>query len=158
MPSPNFPALQRLHQLDKSSPDFHDKLCNVLYGEEYTQCVLILQGDDLVWLVDYLDKVRRYVNFPYSPLKPAQALDDLDPSGPAFRKCLRELKSRCGAGGILPTSYTLSPHLINIGPEPFASGGCGDVYKGILDGSKVCVKRVKMYTRDGPQNAARVCC
>ena len=71
MPSPNFPALQRLHQLDKSSPDFPDKLCNVLYGEEYTKCVLILQGDDLVWLVDYLDQVRRHVSFPYSPLKPA---------------------------------------------------------------------------------------
>ena len=71
MPSPNFPALQRLHQLDKSSPDFHDKLCNVLYGEEYTQCVLILQGDNLGWLVDYLDKVRRRVSPPNSLLEPA---------------------------------------------------------------------------------------
>ena len=71
MSSPSSPALQQFHQLDKSSPDFHDKLCNVLYGEEYTQCVLILQGDDLVWLVDYLDRVRCCVSFSYSPLKPA---------------------------------------------------------------------------------------
>ena len=71
MSSPSSLALQQFHQLDKSSPDFPDKLCNVLYGEEYTKCVLILQGDDLMWLVDYLDKVRRRVNFPYSPLKPA---------------------------------------------------------------------------------------
>ena len=71
MSSPSSPASQQFHQLDKSSPDFPDKLCNVLYGEEYTKCVLILQGDELVWLVDYLDKVRRRVSFPYSPLKPA---------------------------------------------------------------------------------------
>ena len=71
MSSPSSLALQQFHQLDKSSPDFPDKLCNVLYGEEYTKCVLILQGDDLVRLVDYLDQVRCRVSFPYSPLKPA---------------------------------------------------------------------------------------
>ena len=111
-----------------------------------------------MWLVDYLDKVLRRVTFPNSPLKPVQALDVLDPSSPAFRKCLRELRNRCGAGGILPTSYTLSPHLLNVGSEPFASGGRGDVYEGTLDGSRVCIKRVKVYTQGDPQKAARVRC
>ena len=68
MSSPTSPALQQLHHLDRSSPDFHDQLCSALHGEEYTQCVQNLQGDDLVWVVDYLDKVRRRVAFPYSPL------------------------------------------------------------------------------------------
>ena len=68
MSSPTSPALQKLHHLDRSSPNFHDQLCNALHGEEYTQCVLNLQGDDLVWIVDYLDKVRRRVTLPYSPL------------------------------------------------------------------------------------------
>ena len=61
MPSPNTPALQKLHRLKGSSPDFYDQLSDVLYGEEYQQCVPILQGDDLVWLVDYLDKGRYHV-------------------------------------------------------------------------------------------------
>jgi hypothetical protein len=71
MSSPSPPALQQLHRLDRSSSGFHDQLSNVLYGEEYTQCVPNLQDDDLTWLVDYLDKVRRRVALPHSPLKPA---------------------------------------------------------------------------------------
>ena len=58
---------------------------------------------------------------------------------------------------MLPSSYTLSSDLINIDPEPFASGGCGDVYHGTLGGSRVCIKRVRVYTNDDPQQAAKVC-
>ena len=68
MSPPNYPALQQLYHLDQSSIDFHNQLRNVLYGEEYTQCAPNLQGKDLVWIVDYLDKVRRRVLFPCSPL------------------------------------------------------------------------------------------
>ena len=67
MPSPRSLALLQLRHLDKCSPEFHDQLCNVLYGEEYIKRVPDLQGDDLVWLVDYLDKVRHRITFPYSP-------------------------------------------------------------------------------------------
>ena len=68
MSSPSAPALQKLHHLDRSSPDFHDRLCNVFYGREYSQCAPSLQGDDLVWLVDYIDEVLRHIALPYSPL------------------------------------------------------------------------------------------
>ena len=68
MSSPSAPFLQQLHQLDRSSPGFSDQLCNVLYGREYSQCTPNLQGDDMAWLVDYLDKVRRRVTLPYSSL------------------------------------------------------------------------------------------
>ena len=68
MPSPNSPTLQRLRHLDKSSPGFHDQFYNALYGEEYIQCVQDLQPDDIVWLVDYLDTVRRHVALSHSPL------------------------------------------------------------------------------------------
>ena len=68
MSSPSSPTLQQLHHLDRSSSGFHDQLSNLLYGEEYQQCAPNLRGDDLVWLVDYLDKVRRCVTFPHSPL------------------------------------------------------------------------------------------
>jgi len=158
MSSSGPPALQQqIHRLNRSSPGFHDQLSEVLYGEEYRHCVPDLRGDDLVWLIDYLDKVYRHVTFPCSTLKPAQAFDGLDPSSATSRKCLRELGSICGARGILPTSYTLSSQLLNVGPDPFASGGYGDVYKGTLDGEKVCVKRVRVYLKDDSQRATKVC-
>lgn len=152
---PGSPTLQQLHRLEISSPDFHTKLRNVLYGEEYVQCVLNLQGNDVAWLVDYLCEVRSPAALPHFPLRQSQVLDRLDPSSDASRKCLCELRNICGTNAILPTSYTLSSDL-NIDPDPFASGGFGDVYKGTLGGSRICVKRVRVYTRDGPERAERV--
>ena len=86
----------------------------------------------------------------------AQALDSLDPPGTAFRKCLRELRSICSAGVILPTSYTPLSDFLSIDPDPFAGGGYGDVYKGTLGDSRVCVKRMRVYTNDDPQKTAKV--
>jgi hypothetical protein len=63
------PTLQQLDLLDRSSPNFHDQLSNVLYGQEYQQCTPNLQGEDLVWLVDYLDKVHCHIALPHLPLK-----------------------------------------------------------------------------------------
>ena len=70
MSPPSHPVLQQLHHLDRSSPDLNDQLSNVLYGEEYQKCVPNLQGEDLVWLVDYLDEVCCHISPPRSPLKP----------------------------------------------------------------------------------------
>ncbi|KAF9643878.1 hypothetical protein BDM02DRAFT_3191109 [Thelephora ganbajun] len=142
MSSPSSPTLQQLYRLDASSPDFGDQLSNVLYEQEYQQCVPNLQGDDPVWLVDYLDK----------------ALDGLDPSTPASRRCLRELRNICGTRGILPTPYTLSADPLDIGSYPLDSGGYGDVYLGVLGGSKVSVKRVRMYVAEGPQRVTKIFC
>ena len=69
MSSPNHPVLRQLHRLNGSSPDFHDQLNKIHCGQEYKQCVADLQGDDLIWLVDYLDKVRRRVALHRSLLK-----------------------------------------------------------------------------------------
>jgi serine/threonine protein kinase len=52
----------------------------------------------------------------------------------------------------------LPGHLLNIDTFPFASGGFGDVYRGTLDGSNVCVKRVRVYIKDGPEKVAKVRC
>jgi len=49
--------LRRLFRLDRSSSKFHDQVSNILYGEEYRQWVPNLPSEDLVGLVDYLDKV-----------------------------------------------------------------------------------------------------
>ena len=56
--------LERFRRLDRSSSGFHDRLCNILYGEEYERFVGDLQGDDLVWLVDYLDEVSCRISLP----------------------------------------------------------------------------------------------
>jgi hypothetical protein len=63
-------VLQQLDRLNGSSPYYHDQLHDVLHGEEYVQCVPNLQGEELVWLVDYLDRVGCRVALPHSPLKP----------------------------------------------------------------------------------------
>jgi len=69
MPSNN--PLTRLRRLDTSSSTFHDQVSNILYGKEYERWEPKLQGDDLIELVDYLDKVRHRVSPPGSPLRPS---------------------------------------------------------------------------------------
>lgn len=163
MPPPSSLLLRQLDRLDRSSPEFGDQLKNVLYGQEYTQCVPNFEGDDLMWFVEYLSTVRRHTPLPtLHPLKRTQVLDDLDPSGLASRKCLRELRSICGTRMILPASYTLPAHLLHINDDPFVSGGFGDVYEGTLNCSKVCIKRLRVYTVNDPKTFRKVrykhCC
>ena len=55
---PSSPALQKLHSLEMSSPNFQDQLSNAFYGKEYAECVRNLEGDDVTWLINFLDKVR----------------------------------------------------------------------------------------------------
>ena len=156
MASPSSPALQKLHNLDTSSSNFQDQLCNALYGKEYMDCIQGLKGDDPTWLVNYLDKVRLRVPLAHSIFKSTQALNVLEPSSVASRRCLRELRSLCGKMRILPTSYTLSSHLLDIHPQPFAAGGFGDVHHGTLNGSAVCIKRVRAYIVDDPEKVLKV--
>ena len=56
--SPSSPVLQKLRNLEMSSPNFQDQLFNAFYGKEYAKCVRDLEGDDMTWLINYLDKVR----------------------------------------------------------------------------------------------------
>ena len=91
-----------------------------------------------------------------SSLKSAQALDRLDPFSPASRKCLRELRTICSTRVILPPSYAPPSQPLQIDSIPFASGGSGDVYKGTIDGSNVCIKRIRVYANDVLQTAAKV--
>ena len=92
MPPPNSSVLEQLYRLDKSSAAFHDRLGGILDGEEYKQSVPDLQTNDLLWLVDYLDKVRLRASIRHSPLKSVQALDGLSPTSASLQKCLREFR------------------------------------------------------------------
>ena len=58
---------------------------------------------------------------------------------------------------ILPSSCILSSSVLNISRQPVASGGSGDIYQGTLDGSTVCVKRVRIYSKEGPEKTKKVC-
>ena len=132
MSLPISPALKPLHRLDKPSADFSSQLYDITSGQEYVKCQ-DLEHDDFVWLIDYLD-----------------------PSSSASRKCLRELRVMCCTGAILPTSYTLSPQLLEINSIPFTCGASCDVYNGIFDSLEVCIKRVRVYSRDVLQTAANL--
>ena len=49
--------LNQLHDFDKASPQFHKHLSGFLRSKEYRSAVPSLQGEDLAWLVEYLDSV-----------------------------------------------------------------------------------------------------
>ena len=156
LPQPSLTPLQQLRSLNRASSEFCDQLSNILRGEAYKEYILNLQGNDLVSVIDYLDNVCCHVSLPYFLLRPPQVLNSLDPPHSGFWECLDELRKICGSWMILPTSYTLSSSLLNVDCQPVASGGTGDVYEGTLNNSRVCVKRVRVYSKDGPGKATKV--
>jgi len=50
-------VLKQLHGLNRTSSQFHKRLSDLLHSERYRSAVPNLQGEDLAWLVDYLDSV-----------------------------------------------------------------------------------------------------
>lgn len=62
----------------------------------------------------------------------------------------------CGARENLPNSYKLESSLLIPGKYPVASGGSGDIYEGSLNGSKVCVKRLRIYAGEESPVARKV--
>ena len=118
--------------------------------------MLNIDGEDLVWLVDCLDKVHNPTALPHAPLKSAQVLSSLDPTSTGFSTCLRELIHVCDAKKILPTSCTHPSSLIGIGRHPVPSRGSRGSYEGVLSGSQVRVKRLRVHSKDGSSEAIRV--
>ena len=55
--SPPNVLLRQLHNLDRTSPQFHIHLSNFVRSKEYRNAVQNLQGEDLMWFVEYLDSV-----------------------------------------------------------------------------------------------------
>ncbi|KAF9789483.1 kinase-like domain-containing protein [Thelephora terrestris] len=139
MTSPRLNPLEQLLRLKSSSLDFNDQVSNILEGAEYKEWAKLMNGPDVVELVNFLDR----------------ALDALDPTGSGFRRCMRVLRKTCGERMTLPTSYTFPSQVLAIGNRPVASGGSGDVYEGTLNGCKACVKQVRVYSKDGPDKATK---
>lgn len=49
--------LQRLHDLDRTSLQFHTQLVDFLRGNEYKDVVPGLRDEDSTWLIEFLDSV-----------------------------------------------------------------------------------------------------
>lgn len=56
--------LQKLHNLDKTSPQFYQEISEFIHGKDYRDAIPTLQGEGLVWLVEYLDGVSLQIIFP----------------------------------------------------------------------------------------------
>ena len=56
----------RLRDLNRASPRFSRQLAKMLDREEYAKCLPNLHGEDLVWLVEFLDRVSFLTTFPRS--------------------------------------------------------------------------------------------
>ena len=60
--------LRQLRDLNKASPQFHEQLSNFFRGDVYRNVLPHLSGDNLEWLVEYLDGVSFQIIFSRSAL------------------------------------------------------------------------------------------
>lgn len=77
--------LQQLRDLDTTSLQFHKQLSSCLRGSEYQSAIPNLQGEDLAWLVEYLDGVS------LQTISTRSALDTGIGSRQYFRSCRRRV-------------------------------------------------------------------
>lgn len=140
-------VLQRLYSLDTSSPDFLRHLYCLIQNDEEDQYLSSLRGSELTRLVNFLDEVcPLFLAFPQLTkqkqtvriLGAAPIVDDM------FRRCLHKLRVICSDHAILPSWYTISGDLAQIGNNPVAVGGFSEVWRGTHNGRNVCIKRLKV--------------
>ncbi|KAF9790758.1 kinase-like domain-containing protein, partial [Thelephora terrestris] len=58
------------------------------------------------------------------------------------------LRTICGDHAILPSSYTISGDLSRVDHDPAGGGGFSEVWKGTLNGRKVCIKDPKFHAQN----------
>lgn len=123
------PILQQFDGLDKSSTQFPDQLIDLFSKEEYKSFLLDLHDENAaVWFIEYLDT----------------ALDALDSVGSASRECRRQLGTICSMSEKLPRSHVLDiTSLVPVSSRSLCEPQV-NVYEGLLNGSKVCVKRLSV--------------
>ena len=153
-------VLQQFKQRHRSSPQFLDQLTSLLSKNEYKECIPNLQDHEVVWLVNYPDKVCLYsastlhcsflsIHRLSNPSKPCL------PVRPSGNACVSSEGS--AARQQLPQSYILqSPPSIH-SRCPVASGGSGDTCECSLDGPGVCAKRPRIYARGGFPGVKKAC-
>ena len=83
-----------------------------------------------------------------------QALDYINGDPELLRKCLRALRKICGLRLQLPSSYDIPKmQLIRKGKDPFAIGGCSDVWAGTFGRRKVAIKCLRII---GKKDSAKI--
>lgn len=80
-------------------------------------------------------------------------MNKLDPTHPMFSSCFAELRGICRTREVLPKICAISDALLSTDDVPFASGGFTNMHEGSLNGSKVCVEKVRMYLEVDPRKA-----
>ncbi|KAF9785479.1 CNH domain-containing protein [Thelephora terrestris] len=121
------------------SPEVLLCLDRLIQNDDKEQYSSSLEGPELTQLVDFIDEV----------LDVTPITDDVS------RRCLHKLQAICGLHNILPSSHNISGEVSRVGDDPVASGGFSDVWKGIYDGRKVCIKylRITQQTRQAIEKA-----
>ncbi|KAF9791269.1 kinase-like domain-containing protein [Thelephora terrestris] len=141
---PSDEILLELDHLERSSPNFPDRLINVLSRENLVRHEFLarLRGGDNAWLIEYLDNVCVCVRLYSFHTEPAQALDTLDPVGLAHQKCLDVLRSICFILKRLPRSYILDISSFVPVDGPTSNGPYEIIYAGSINGSNACAKKL----------------
>ena len=141
--------LQRLYSLNTSSPHLCRNLHDLIQSDGEDRYLSGLQGSDLVRLVDFLEKVRVSPSAPLQLTELApQALAIIPTTDDVSRLCLHKLQAICSHHGILPSSHIIAGGLTKVGDYPVASGGFADVWEGVHDKTKVCIKCPKTTRTD----------
>ena len=150
-------VLQHLYSLDTSSPDLSRCLNDLIQIDDKEQYLSSLQGSELIRLVEILDGVRRFPLVSPQLMKQILQILDVTPiTDDDSRRCLHKLQAICGHHKILPSSYNVSGYLARVGDDAVASGGFADVWEGIHDGRKVCIKYLRT-TQQTRQAVEQVC-
>ena len=149
-------ALQHLYSLGASSPDLLPHLYCLIRNDDEEKYLTSLRGSELSRLVDFLDEVC-VLPLVLSELtnRGLQALDTTPVTDDVSRRCLHKLQAICGKRRILPSSYNVSGNLSTDGDNPVASGGFSDVWQGVYDGRRVCIKRLRI-TQQNHRTVERV--
>ena len=138
-------VLQHLYSLDTSSPDFPRYLYCLIQHDEEEQYLSSLEGLELIRLVNFLDDVCPFTLASSQLVKQAVQILGVAPIvDDVFRRCLHKLRTICSRHAILPSSYTISGHLSRVGDGPVAFGGFSDVWEGLHNGVKVCIKHLRV--------------
>jgi hypothetical protein len=131
--------LQQLRDLDTASPQFHEQLSSCLRGSEYRNAVPNLQGEDLAWLVEYLDGVS------LQTISPTLRSTSVRFSSVFPILQMSHSKNRCTNSeryAALKGCYRNRVHFQQtLSKDISLPSVSGYVYEGTLDGSKVRIKR-----------------
>lgn len=138
-------VLQHLYSLGTSSPDLPLYLYCLIENDVQEGYLAGLRGSELTRLVDFLEEVCAPPSAIFwSVNRTAQALDFIPNTDDVSRRCLHKLQDICNHHKVLPTSYNVSGDLVRIGSHPVTSGGFSDVWEGVYNHKRVCIKYLRI--------------